>query len=167
MATDNIELSPHRMIHSGDTVMLRNLFVAISIYLASSSAFAACSVDIVGNDAMQFDLTSIEVPKSCKEFTVNLSHSGTLAKSIMGHNWVLATTSDFQAVANEGMATGLDQDYLVAGDRRVIAHTAVIGGGESTSVSFAVSALTDGGRYTFFCSFPGHWSLMKGTLKLV
>ncbi|HWU52342.1 MAG TPA: plastocyanin/azurin family copper-binding protein, partial [Tahibacter sp.] len=30
--------------------------------------------------------------------------------------------------------------------------------------SFAGSALKAGGDYSFFCSFPGHWAIMKGKL---
>lgn len=146
--------------------MIRNLFAATALLLASSSAFAACSIDIDGNDAMQFDKKSIEVPKSCKEFTVNLSHSGKLAKNVMGHNWVLTKTSDMQGAATEGMSAGLDKDYVKADDSRVIAHTKVIGAGETTSVTFAVDKLAADGDYSFFCSFPGHWALMKGSLKV-
>jgi azurin len=40
----------------------------------------------------------------------------------------------------------------------------VIGGGETTTVTFPTSKLKKGGDYTFFCSFPGHWSIMKGKL---
>ena len=65
------------------------------------------------------------------------------------------------------MAAGLDNDYLKANDERVIAHTKVIGGGESDSVTFDVSKLQAGTPYEFFCSFPGHVALMKGELKLV
>jgi azurin len=148
-------------------VMIRKMLFASAILLASSSAFAACSVDIEGNDAMQFNVKSIEVDKSCKQFTVNLKHPGTLAKNVMGHNWVLTKTSDMQGAATDGMSAGLDKDYVKADDARVIAHTKVIGGGESTSVTFDVSKLSADGDYSFFCSFPGHWSLMKGTLKLV
>ena len=43
----------------------------------------------------------------------------------------------------------------------------MIGGGESTSVTFDVSKLAAGEDYSFFCSFPGHYSLMKGSLTLV
>ena len=82
----------------------------------------------------------------------------------MGHNWVLTKTADYTAVANAGMAAGLDKDYLPVDDKRIIAHTKVIGGGESTSVKFPVSKLTKGGDYTFFCSFPGHYGLMRGKL---
>ena len=147
--------------------MIRKLAIASAVLFASSSAFAACSVEIEGNDAMQFNLKSIEVDKSCKDFTVNLKHPGKLAKNVMGHNWVLTTTADMQAAATDGMAAGLDKDYVKAGDTRVIAYTKVIGGGETTSVTFPVSKLTAAGDYTFFCSFPGHWGIMKGTLKLV
>ena len=40
----------------------------------------------------------------------------------------------------------------------------VIHGGESTTIKFSTSKLQKGGDYTFFCSVPGHWSLMKGKL---
>jgi len=46
----------------------------------------------------------------------------------------------------------------------VIAATSIVGGGEETSVSFDASALEPGGNYTYFCSFPGHYVLMKGRL---
>lgn len=147
--------------------MIRKLLAASAILFASSSAFAACSVDIEGNDAMQFNVKSIEVAKTCKEFTVNLKHPGTLAKNVMGHNWVLTKTADMQGAATDGMSAGLDKDYVKAGDTRVIAHTKVIGAGETTSVTFDVSKLAADGDYSYFCSFPGHWSIMKGTLKLV
>jgi azurin len=79
---------------------------------------------------------------------------------------VLAKTADVQAVAADGIAAGLPQNYVKAGDARVVAHTKIIGGGESDSVSFPVAKLGAADSYTFFCSFPGHSSIMKGTLKL-
>jgi azurin len=63
------------------------------------------------------------------------------------------------------MTAGLPNDYLKKGDTRVIAHTKVVGGGQTASVTFPTSKLTKGGAYTYFCSFPGHSSLMIGTLK--
>lgn len=146
--------------------MVRTLALASTLLFASSSAFAACSVDIEGNDAMQFNLKTIEVAKSCKDFTVNLKHTGKLAKNVMGHNWVLTSSADMQAAANDGMSAGLDKDYVKAGDTRVVAHTKVIGGGETTSVTFPVAKLAAGTEYTYFCSFPGHWGIMKGALTV-
>lgn len=148
---------------------MKKYALALSAVLMAGAQFAQadeCSFTLNSNDAMQFDQKSITVNKSCKEFTLNLVHTGKLPKTVMGHNWVLTTTDDSKAVASEGMAAGADKDYIKADDARVIAYTKLIGGGESTSVTFPVSKLTAGGAYTFFCSFPGHISLMQGTLSL-
>ena len=148
--------------------MFRKLLITGALAVVASPAFAAgeCATEIHGDDAMKFDKASIDVPASCKEFTVTLKHSGKMAKNVMGHNWVLTTTADMQAAATDGMSAGLDKDYVKAGDARIIAHSKIIGGGETTSVTFAVSKLAAGTAYTYFCSFPGHWGIMKGTLAL-
>lgn len=140
--------------------------VALGLALAASSSVwaADCSAEIEGNDAMQFNKTTMTVPKSCKEFTIKLKHPGKLPKASMGHNWVATKTADMAGVVADGAAAGLPKDYVKAGDARVIAHTKVIGGGESDSVTFSTSALKEGDPYMFFCSFPGHSALMKGTL---
>ncbi len=138
------------------------------VAMAAVPAFAQanCTAEIESNDAMQFNLKTMSVPASCKQYTVKLKHVGKMPKTAMGHNWVLAKTADMQAVANDGIAAGAGKDYLKAGDARVIAHTKLIGGGESDSVTFPVSKLKAGEDYTFFCSFPGHAGLMKGALTL-
>lgn len=142
------------------------LMMILSIVVAAPVFAATCSVDIEGNDAMQFNLKEIVVSKSCTEFTVNLKHTGKLAKNIMGHNWVLTKTADMQAASTEGVAAGLANDFVKPADARVIAHTKVIGGGETDTVKFPVSGLNVGEAYTFFCSFPAHYALMKGTVKV-
>jgi azurin len=147
--------------------MLAKATLAIILSAASLPALAAqCEATIEGNDAMQFNLKEMVVDKSCKQFTVTLKHVGKMPKVAMGHNWVLTKEADRQGVATDGMNAGAAQDYVKQGDSRVIAHTKVIGGGESDSVTFDVSKLTAGEAYAFFCSFPGHWAVMKGTLKL-
>ncbi|HSC07967.1 MAG TPA: azurin [Steroidobacteraceae bacterium] len=146
--------------------MMKKLIVALGLLFAANAAFAAknCTLSIEGNDLMKFNVTELKVPADCTDVEVVLKHVGKLPKAAMGHNWVLTKTADMQAVANAGVSAGLDKEYLPAGDKRVVAHTKVIGGGESTSVKFKTSQLTKGGDYTFFCSFPGHSALMKGKL---
>ena len=147
---------------------MNKLIAAAVLGLFSTSLWAAdCAVTIDSTDAMQFSTKTMEVPASCKDFTVKLTHSGKMAKNVMGHNWVLSLASDQAAVNSDGMKAGLDNNYLKPDDSRVIAHTKVIGGGESDSVTFPVSKLKAGEAYAFFCSFPGHAGLMKGTLSLV
>jgi azurin len=79
----------------------------------------------------------------------------------MGHNWVLASTADWQAVAQAGQAAG-PPNFVPADDARVLAATDVIGGGEETTITIDISGLEAGGDYTYFCSFPGHFVLMNG-----
>ncbi|TVT81629.1 azurin [Pseudomonas sp. H3(2019)] len=142
--------------------------VAVSLLtLASSQLMAAeCKVDVDSTDQMSFTTKEITIDKSCKTFTVNLTHSGSLPKNVMGHNWVLSKTADMAGITTDGMAAGIDKDYLKAGDTRIIAHTKIIGAGEKDSVTFDVSKLTAGESYQFFCSFPGHNSMMKGAVVL-
>lgn len=147
--------------------MLRKLLAASLLSLASAPLWAAeCSVDVESTDQMTYTTKAIEIDKGCKEFTVNLKHTGQLPKNVMGHNWVLSTAADMPAVVSDGMAAGLDNNYLKPDDARIIAHTKIIGGGESDSVSFDVSKLAAGNEYMFFCSFPGHSAMMKGTVTL-
>jgi azurin len=140
------------------------LIGAFAVVVPAQAAGKTCKLAIAGNDMMQFDKKELKVPADCAEVELTLKHSGTLAAATMGHNWVLTKTADVQAVSTAGMGATLKNNYVPAGDKRVIAHTKIVGGGESTSVKFPTSALTKGGDYTFFCSFPGHAALMKGKL---
>ena len=131
-----------------------------------AAVVADCATVIEGNDAMQYNVGSITIPASCAEFKITLNHPGKMPAAAMGHNVVITTMADMQAVAADGMGAGIGADYVKPGDARVIAHSKVIGGGESTSVSFATSKLKGGGPYEFFCSFPGHSTLMKGAITV-
>ena len=148
--------------------MIRRLALVALLSLPAAPLWAAeCSVDIDSTDQMTYSTNAIEIAKSCQQFTVNLKHVGQLPKNVMGHNWVLTRQADMTPVVNEGAAAGLDNDYLKAGDPRILAHTKMIGGGESTSVTFDVAQLQADGQYMFFCTFPGHAAVMKGTVTLV
>lgn len=132
----------------------------------NTAPVSGCSAELEGNDAMQFNAKSIVVPASCSDFTINLKHTGQLPVAAMGHNVVITKEADMQAVAAAGLEAGASADYVPASDDRVIAHSDLIGGGQSTSVSFAVSKIQGDGPYEFFCSFPGHAALMKGSIRV-
>ena len=142
--------------------------VAVSLLaLASSQLMAAeCKTTVDSTDQMSFNTKAIEIDKSCKTFTVELTHSGALPKTVMGHNWVLSKEADMQPIATDGLGAGIEKNYLKEGDARIIAHTKVIGANEKDSVTFDVSKLDANEKYGFFCSFPGHISMMKGTVTL-
>jgi azurin len=101
--------------------------VAVSLLtLASSQLMAAeCKVTVDSTDQMSFDTKEISIDKSCKTFTVELKHSGSLPKNVMGHNWVLSKTADMQPIATDGLSAGIEKNYLKEGDARIIAHTKI------------------------------------------
>ena len=125
---------------------------------------ANCATTIESNDMMQYNVDAITVPSSCGTFTINLKHVGKLPVAAMGHNVVISTASDMPGIARDGMT--VSPEHIKAGDSRVIAASKMIGGGESTSVSFDVSKIKSGGPFKFFCSFPGHLALMQGNIAV-
>lgn len=140
--------------------------LALALLGTAGMAHAAnnCSINLKGNDSMQFDLKQVTVSASCPTITINLEHPGKLPVTSMGHNVVISKTGDIAGIESSGIKAGAANGYLQSGDARVLAATKLIGGGEKTSVSFSGKKLTAGGDYSFFCSFPGHSSLMKGKL---
>ena len=139
-----------------------NIFVLLIISTLSLESFAAeCDQIIEGNDALQFNSKAMTVSAGCETITVTLKHTGQLPANIMGHNWVLTKSSDFMPVAQAGGGAGLENDYVPQNDSRVIA------GGETTTVSFSTADLSKSESYTFFCSFPGHYAIMQGSLSVI
>ena len=134
---------------------------------AEWSAEGSCQQVIEGNDMLQFNLKEMVVSANCKEVTVTLKHTGAMPANVMGHNWVLTNNSDFMPVAQAGGAAGIENNYVPIGDQRVLAATTIIGGGQETSVTFSIDSLVVGDDYTFFCSFPGHYAIMKGAFKVI
>lgn len=139
----------------------------VTSLFANAVLAGACDVNVEATAAMAFNVKEIAVPKTCKEITLNLKNTGTMAKAVMGHNLVISKTADMQAVVTDGMSAGLASQYVKPKDARVIGHTSVIGGGESTSVKIKLAKLKTTDAYSFFCSFPGHSGVMKGVFKLV
>ena len=125
-----------------------------------------CQLTIEANDMMQFNSRAMQVDASCTEVQLTLHHVGKQQAHVLGHDWVLARTADVTALANAGVAAGFDKGYLPTGDKRIIAATKIVGGGEVTTITFSTANLVAGGDYSFFCSYPGHTMLMRGRFQL-
>ncbi len=124
-----------------------------------------CSLSIEAGDTIAFSTDAMSVPSSCADVTVTLTHTGTMPKQSMGHNWVLLPETAIQEIGIAAARAGLNNN-CVPDDPRIVASTEVVGGGESTSVTFSLDALDDGTTYGFACTFPGHWAVMKGTFTV-
>ena len=97
-----------------------------------SAADKVCKVEISGNDAMQFDKKEIAVAADCTQVEVTLKHSGKLPAQ--AHGPQLGAVEDRgRSRASPAMAwvPGFANDHIKKGDARVIAHTKVIGGGQT------------------------------------
>lgn len=124
------------------------------------------TVDVVikVGDEMKFSENRIIVEQG-DVVRLKLEHTGTMPKTSMGHNWVLlkngVNVSDFGMAA----ASAKDNDYIPANMQQdVIAHTKIIGGGESDEIIFQAP---EEGAYEYICSFPGHYGMMKGKLVVM
>lgn len=140
------------------------VFIALIAVFAAPLQAKTCEAEIGSNDQIEYSKEEIRVSADCDTLKLTLTHDGEMPVEQMGHNWTLAKTADWRALAQEGQAAGLENDYLPVDDDRIIANTDMIGGGETASVTVDLSELDADGDYTFFCSFPGHWALMNGKL---
>ena len=154
-----------RRIPDGDSYMpFRACLVLLLLAIAPDAFARTCRAVVESDDRMRFDRTEIGIAGDCTRVELTLRHTGTRPVTAMGHNWVLAKTADVRSLAIAGQRASAADGYLPKGDARVIAHTGLIGGGESTTMTFATGKLRKGGDYTFFCSVPGHWTMMQGKL---
>jgi azurin len=141
-------------------------FASALIWLCAAAGVRAgeCQFSVEGNDQLQFSARQLRIPASCTTVELTLTHSGKLPIKVVGHNWVLSKTSDVNVIIAAGLSAGLEHNYQAPNDPRIIAATPVVGGGESTTIHFSTERLQQGGKYTFFCTYPGHGVLMQGTL---
>ncbi|MBP0903031.1 azurin [Mariniflexile gromovii] len=117
------------------------------------------TVVLVGTDLMKFDKAEIRVPAG-KKIKLTLRHTGKMDINVMGHNFVLLKQGvDMAAFAGKA-ATSKDNNYIPKdAEQDIIAHTDLIGGGQTTSIEFDAPPA---GTYDFLCSFPAHYMMMKG-----
>ncbi|MGH7990421.1 MAG: plastocyanin/azurin family copper-binding protein [Limisphaerales bacterium] len=122
------------------------------------------TVHLTANDQIEYDKTTFTVPAGA---TVKLifQNVGTLPITIMGHDVVILKKSeDVMKFGGELMSHGANSanNFLPASMRdRVLAHTDLIGGGQTTSITFTAPPA---GTYPYLCTFPGHFVSMHGTM---
>lgn len=114
---------------------------------------------INSSDLMKFDQNELRVFEGQK-ITLTLNHTGKMSKEIMGHNFVLLKKdTNLNDFAQRAMLAR-DNEYIPDGNE-TIAYTKMIGGGESDTITFTAP---EKGSYTYICTFPGHYGLMRGVL---
>lgn len=119
------------------------------------------TVQLQANENMRFDKELFRVRSGKKLFLV-FHNTGAKSPASMAHNVVILKPgidiADFADVARNAKA----EQYVPSSlDSLVIAHTRLVGGGETDELEFTLSRA---GIYDFICSFPGHWGTMQGKI---
>jgi len=116
-------------------------------------------VTIQADDKMRYDVTAFDASPGQK-ISVTIKNIGTTPKFSMGHNFVLLdriiNTGNIQSAFLDKASTEASHDYVPTGAKEVLAHSKLLGPGESEVVIFNAPYIP--GEYLYVCSFPGHYS---------
>lgn len=127
----------------------------------SGGGAAATTIEISSDgENLAYDKTTLTVTSGAQ---VTIKFNNTSA--VQQHNWVLVKGGEDVAtkIATDGLAAGAGTGYLPADQSNIIAHSALLNGGESGEVVFTAPAP---GTYLYICTVPGHYPLMQGTLTV-
>lgn len=145
--------------------MKKFVITLLSAALCQFAIAQDAKIEITGNDQMQYNIKEFEVTEGQK-VVLSFKHIGQLPAAAMGHNVVILKPGTVIPAFSAKCVTAKDNQYIPTDDeskKQIIAHTKMLGGGESDEVTFTAPAPGD---YPFFCSFPGHFAIMQGVLTI-
>lgn len=120
-------------------------------------------LELYAGDDMKFN-TKVLKAKVGQPVKLFLKHTGTAPVTSMGHNVVILKPETSVGKFANAAIDAKETAYIPAGfEQDVVAHTKMLGGGETDTIEFTFDAA---GEYVFMCSFPGHSALMKGIVKV-
>ena len=137
--------------------------LAVSAFAGPAPDPKARTVNIQAGDDMKFSVTRITATRG-EQLRIVLNVTGTMPKTVMGHNVVvLKKGADVAGFVNASAVARASGFIAPAFAKQILASTPLAGPGEKVEVSFAAPAAP--GTYEFVCSFPGHYMAgMKGVL---
>lgn len=142
--------------------------LAITLLSAALCQFAIAgekTIEITGNDQMQYNIKAFEVTEG-DEVTISFKHIGQLPAAAMGHNVVILKPDTVLPAFAAKCAPARDNGFIPKEEeeaKKIVAHTKMLGGGESDEITFTAPAA---GEYPYLCSFPGHFAIMQGVMTV-
>lgn len=118
------------------------------------------TITIGTKPGLKFDINNIQVKAGSKIKLVFENNDDML------HNLLIVKPSTVDKVGKAALELGLEgaqQNYIPNLDE-VIFHTGILEPESSETIYFV--APSKAGNYTFVCTFPGHYTLMQGTLRV-
>lgn len=145
--------------------MKKQILTLLLAAFAANAPAQDAKIEITGNDQMQYNIKAFEVIEGQK-VVLSFKHIGQIPAIAMGHNVVILKSGTavpaFAAKCGPAKDTGyIPQDG--ESKKEIVAHTKMLGGGESDEISFTAPAAGD---YPFICSFPGHFAIMQGVMTV-
>lgn len=137
----------------------------ITSTLIFNAAAEVAKIEVTGNDQMQYNIKLFEVTAGQK-VVLSFKHIGQLPALAMGHNLVILKAGTVVPTFATKCAPAKDTGYIPQDEeskKEMVAHTKMLGGGESDEITFTAPAPGD---YPFICSFPGHFAIMQGVMKV-
>lgn len=145
----------------------------------SLTALLAGSVTSQADEVAEITLTAdkIQFVFDIKEFTVKPGQKVKLtlinpADSItrQPHNVLIVKPGKKDVVgmaANNGLSdpTFLTTKQAVPDSEEILHHSKLVQAGEQDTMEF--TAPTEVGDYPYICTYPGHWAIMHGVMKVV
>jgi azurin len=124
-----------------------------------SETVSSVTITPVGNQ-MTFEQTEFTVTAGTE---ITLTFDNTATSPAMAHNVVLLD-DDAEATINRvgQAASGASSNAYVPEDDAILAATDLAQPGQTITMTF--TAPSEPGTYAYICTFPGHYSLMQGTM---
>lgn len=148
------------------------------LLILSLTAFIAGSTTARAEEVAEITLTAdkIQFIFDIKEFTVKPGQKVKLtlinpADSVtrQPHNVLIVKPGKKDVVgmaANNGMADPafLTTKQAVPDSEDILHHSKLVQAGEQDTIEF--TAPTEVGDYPYICTYPGHWAIMNGVMKV-
>ncbi len=107
-------------------------------------------------DVIKYNITEI---RAAAGQTLKITLKNESTDEAMHHNIVFIKEGTNETVGIAGLQAGPDNDYIPSSDD-VIAGSKMLAPGESTVFEF--TAPSTPGNYEYVCTYPGHFTLMRG-----
>lgn len=121
------------------------------------------AVRLTADDGMNFSTRTLSATVG-KEFEITFANVGKMPKEQMGHNLIILKPTRDAKEFGMAAAQAKDTDYVPKDlESWIVAKTKLLGPGEEEVLKVTFEKP---GRYPFLCTFPGHFSTMRGTIRV-
>lgn len=125
---------------------------------APEAGGATVNFELTADDTVDFSQEKLEAEAGS---TISLTFKNQSTNKLF--NWVLAQPGKMLRVVTDGAAEGEQNEYLRPNDENVIVKTKLLKPGESETITFNAPPP---GQYPFFCTYPGYYTRMNGSLTI-